>query len=143
MLDEPLRKVLNPEKLLTAAPETAVHVAAKRMAESKAGAIVVVEGERPVGIFTERDAVFRVMAEERDPATTLLSEVMTPQPKCLAPDDSLGYAMVMMHEGGFRHIPVVEDSRVIGIISARKALDPDLEEFESEAERRRRFRSKA
>jgi len=143
VLDEPLRRLLDPAKLLTASPETTVHFAARRMAESNASAVLVVEDHRPVGIFTERDAVFRVIAEGRDPAATLLSEVMTPQPKCLAPDDSFGYAMVMMHEGGFRHVPVAEDGRVMGIVSARKALDPDVEEFESEAERRRGFRRKA
>jgi CBS domain-containing protein len=116
-----------------------VSAIAKRMARKKVGAVLVVEGKRLVGIFTERDATFRVIARGRDPRKTTLGDVMTREPKTVAPQESFGYALHVMHENGFRHLPVVESGEVVGIVSARSALDPDLEEFVSEAQRRQYF----
>ena len=104
---------------------------------------MVVEDKRLVGIFTERDAVFRVIARGRDVQTTRLADVMTSAPKSVTPDESFGYALLMMHENGFRHVPVIENGEPIGIVSARNALDPELEEFESEAQRRKSIRRHA
>jgi CBS domain-containing protein len=131
------------KRVLIAQPETTVSAAAKLMARKKVSAVMVVENGRLVGIFTERDAVYRVMAKERDARTTSLAEVMTPDPITVTPDESFGYAMLMMYEHGFRHAPVIEDSRPVGMISARKALDPDLEEFVAEAQRRKHIRRHA
>ena len=97
---------------------------------------MVVADQKLVGIFTERDVVIRVIAQGRDVLTTPLAEVMTSNPITVAPDKSFGYALLVMHENGFRHLPVMEDGKLIGIVSARNALDPDLEEFVSEAQRR-------
>jgi CBS domain-containing protein len=143
MFGLPIRSVLEPRKLVVAAPQASVADAATLMKQEKVGAVLVVENERLVGIFTERDAVYRVMAEARDPSRTLLREVMTPDPKTVDPDDSFGYALLLMHENGFRHAPVIENGRPVGVISARHALDPDLEEFAAEAERRKSIRKRA
>lgn len=143
MFDTAVRHVLEPRKLVTAAPGASVLEAATLMASHAVGAVLVVADERLVGIFTERDAVCRVMAPGRDPAATTLAEVMTPEPKTVAPDETFGYALLLMHDNGFRHAPVVEDGRPVGVVSARHALDPDLEEFAAEAERRRRIRRRA
>lgn len=143
MFDTAVRHVLEPRKLVTAAPGASVLEAATLMASHAVGAVLVVADERLVGIFTERDAVCRVMAPGRDPAATTLAEVMTPDPKTVAPDETFGYALLLMHDNGFRHAPVVEDGRPVGVVSARHALDPDLEEFAAEAERRRRIRRRA
>ena len=113
------------------------------MKEGKVGALLVVEKGVLIGIFTERDAVFRVMADGLDPDSTLLRDVMTPDPTTVAPDETFGYALLLMHENGFRHVPVVENGRPVGVVSARHALDPDLEEFTAEAERRKAIRRKA
>ncbi len=141
MFSEPVGKVMERTKLLTASPETTVREAARLMAERKVGAVLVI-GDRDdlVGIFTERDAVFRVMAPGRDPQATRLAEVMTPSPQTVDPRKSLGYALLLMQENGFRHVPVVEDGKVLGIVSARSALDPDMEEFAAESQRREQFR---
>jgi CBS domain-containing protein len=143
MLALPIRSVVEPRKLVVADPQTSVGEAARMMKEGKVGAVLVVEGGRLVGIFTERDAVYRVMAPGREPDATPLAEVMTPEPKTVAPDESFGYALLLMHEHGFRHAPVVEDGRPVGVVSARHALDPDLEEFTAEAERRKHIRRRA
>jgi CBS domain-containing protein len=140
MFGLPIRSVMKRKKVLIAAPETTVSKASKRMAKRKVSAVMVVENGVLVGIFTERDAVHRVIAEERDPHSTRLAEVMTRQPIIVAPCESFGYAQLLMHEHGFRHIPVVEHGRPVGIVSARNALDPELEEFESEAQRRKHIR---
>ena len=140
MYSQRIRSVLEAKKLLTAPPDATVEDAAKLMAKKKAGAVVVVEGTRLVGIFTERDAVFRVMAAGKDPKATRLADVMTREPFTAGPNELFGRALHLMHEHGFRHLPVVENGEPIGIVSARSALDPDLEEFVSEARRRTSLR---
>ena len=140
MFSQRIRSVMEPKKLLVATPQTTVSNAAKLMAKKNVGAVLVVENERLVGIFTERDVVFRVIAEGRDSHTTLLADVMTAAPHTVSPDKSFGYALLLMHENGFRHVPVVEEDKLIGIVSARNALDPDLEEFVAEAQRRKHIR---
>ena len=143
MLSLPIGSLIEPRKLVVASPDTKVSDAAALMQEGKVGAVLVVEDGRLAGIFTERDAVYRVMAAGRDPLTTLLKDVMTPDPLTVAPEETFGYALLLMHEKGFRHAPVVVDGRPIGVVSARHALDPDLEEFAAEAERRRHIRRRA
>jgi len=83
--------------------------------------------------------VFRVIAQGRDARTTRLSEVMTIGPQVVDPEKSFGYALLLMHENGFRHLPVVENEKLLGIVSARNALDPDLEEFVAESQRRKQI----
>ena len=140
MFSQRIRHVMERKKILTAPPATTVSQAAKLMAKKNVGAVMVVEEERLIGIFTERDAVFRVMAQGLDAKTTILADVMTRAPKTVDPDKSFGFALLMMHENGFRHVPVIEDGKPIGIVSARNALDPDMEEFVSEAQRRKHIR---
>ncbi|MGP1678927.1 MAG: CBS domain-containing protein [Burkholderiales bacterium] len=140
MFSQRIRTVMERKKLLTAAPQTTVSQAAKLMAKKNVGAVMVVEDERLVGIFTERDAVFRVIAQGRDTLTTMLADVMTTEPQTVDPGKSFGSALLMMYENGFRHVPVVEEGKVIGIVSSRNALDPDLEEFVAEAQRRKHIR---
>jgi CBS domain-containing protein len=142
MFDESVRNVMEPRKFLTAAPETFVREAAKRMAARNVGAILIVEDGRLIGIFTERDLLVRVVAPGLDALATRLADVMTRAPQTIDPDDTLGYALLMMHKKGFRHLPVVQEGRPIGIVSSRSAMDPDLEEFVSESNRRKRIAAK-
>ena len=139
MFNQSIGSVLDPKKFLLAAPDTSVSKAAKMMVMRKVSAVMIAKGARLVGIFTERDAV-RVIATGRDVDATVLSEVMTPDPKTVSPDETIGYAMLLMHENGVRHAPVVENGRPVGIVSARNALDPELEEFASDEQRRRNIR---
>jgi CBS domain-containing protein len=143
MFGLPIGSVMERKKVLMAPPETSVAAAAKLMAKKKVSAVLVVDGGRLVGIFTERDAVYRVIAKGRDPSSTTLADVMTPDPNTVTPKESFGYAMLLMHEHGFRHAPVIENDRPVGIVSARNALDPELEEFEAEARRRKCIRRHA
>jgi CBS domain-containing protein len=140
MYDQPVKRVMDAAKLLTAPPETTVVEAAKLMASRNAGAVLVVASGLLVGIFTERDVVFRVVAKGLDAAATTIGETMTPDPKTVGPEKSFGYALLLMQENGFRHVPVVEAGKAVGIVSSRSALDPDMEEFVAEAARRESFR---
>jgi len=139
MFSEPVRYVMERKKLLITPPDTTISAAAALMARRKVGAVMVVENEKLVGIFTERDAVFRVLARRLDPNHTTVAEVMTPSPQTVDPDKTFGYVLLLMHEQGFRHMPVVDNGRIVGIASARNALDPDLEEFVSESQRRKQL----
>lgn len=137
MFSQRIKSVMERRKTLIASPDTSVSKAAKLMAKKNVGAVMVVEDKRLVGIFTERDAVFRVMAQGRDAQATKLADVMTTAPRTVGPNESFGHALLMMHENGFRHVPVIEDGQPIGIVSSRNALDPELEEFVAEAQRRK------
>ena len=136
MFSQRIRSVMKRKKILMAPPETTVSKAAQLMASKNVGAVMVVENERLVGIFTERDAVCRVMARGWDAQTTRLADVMTTAPLTVDPDKSFGHALLIMQENGFRHVPVIENGKPVGIVSARNALDPEMEEFVSEAQRR-------
>jgi CBS domain-containing protein len=111
------------------AADTTVTEAARRMKEGNTGAAMVLEGTRLAGIFTERDALFRVLAQAKDPLKTPVSAVMTRDPLTIHPDKPFDEALRMMHEGRFRNVPVVEHGRPLGMVSVRDALDPELAEL--------------
>jgi CBS domain-containing protein len=136
MFSQRIKNVMEHKNILIAVPETTVSQAAKLMAHKKMSAMLVVSDDLLVGIFTERDAVFRVIARGLDVHTTRLADVMTPSPQTVDPDQTFGYALLLMHENGFRHVPVVVNGRPVGLVTSRSALDPDLEEFVSEERRR-------
>ncbi len=139
MPQRPISSVIAKRDIVTAPASTTVREAARQMKQQRVGALIIVENGKLVGIFTERDALFRVLADGRDPKAVKLSEVMTAHPQTVDAAKPVGYALLMMYEGGFRHVPVVKDGRPIGMISARDALGPELQEFESEIERRKRI----
>jgi len=127
-----VRDVIAGQKPFSAPGNTTIATAARLMKKHNVGALMIVEHGRLAGIFTERDVVFRVVAESLDPTTTHVAQVMTTKPKTIGPDKALGHALLMMFDGGFRHVPVVEHGKPLGMISARDALGPDLQEFEGE-----------
>ncbi|MDE2371345.1 MAG: CBS domain-containing protein [Burkholderiales bacterium] len=137
MFSQLVRRVMEQEPMLTAPPQSTVAQAARQMAGSATGALMVVDADdRLVGIFTERDALFRVLALGRDPHSTKLAEVMTPGPVTVSPEATFGYALQVMHDRRCHHLPVVDGDQLIGIVSSRDAMDPELEEFVCEAQRR-------
>jgi len=129
MQNRTIRDIIHDQELLTAAADMPVADAARHMRQRHVGAIVVVKHGRLVGIFTERDALFRVVAAGLDPTTTTVADVMTKNPASLGPDQPFAAALHLMHEGQFRHVPIVEDGQPIGMVSSRDALGPELEDF--------------
>jgi CBS domain-containing protein len=131
-----IRDVIERQPILTATGDISVREATRRMVNAHVGSIMITEGDRIAGIFTERDALVRVLAKAVDPETTRVDAVMTPNPQTVEADVPLGHALHLMYEGGFRHVPVVEDGRPVGMISARDALGPELAAFEDELQQR-------
>ena len=131
-----IQKIITGKPLVTAAPGMTVTEAAQVMSKARVGAVLVVENDSLAGIFTERDALTRVLAKGLDPATTPLSAVMTAKPITISPALPLGHALHMMYDGGFRHVPVVDKGRPVGMVSARDALGDEQCNFERELIRR-------
>ncbi|MEB2837268.1 MAG: CBS domain-containing protein [Desulfurococcales archaeon] len=115
-----VRDVMTPNPV-TMPPTATVEEAVKLMAERDIGSILVVdESGRLAGIFTERDAVKRVLAQGRDPRSTRLSEVMTPNPITIDVDSPVEDAVRLMERKRIRHLPVVDrEGRLVGIVSLR------------------------
>lgn len=109
--------------------------AARRMVEARVGALLVVDGERLLGIFTERDALARVLAKGADPARLTLAEVMTPKPITIGAERLLAHALILMHENGCRHMPVLDGGRVAGVVSMRDALGSEMTELDGHLDR--------
>ena len=104
---------------LTLPPEATVAEACRRMAADQVGAVVVAgPGQALRGIFTARDAVYRVLSEGRDARATPLGTVMTRNPATMRPDQTAVDALRLMSDGGFRHVPVVDGARIVGVVSA-------------------------
>ena len=119
----PLERTIIPDVIkvqqIISLPKRATVREAVQVAERRIGAIPIVERGRLVGIFTERDVVFKVVAAGFDPANTILLEVMTREPETLSPSDTVRDALDKMNAGHFRHLPVIAEHRLVGIISVR------------------------
>ena len=124
-----IRMIIEDQEPLTAPAKMTVGEAARLMKQNQFGAVMVVENGKLAGIFTERDALFRVIAEGLDASVIRLAAVMTPNPETIHPDKPLVDALNLMHVSGFRHVPVVEEGRPIGMVSARDAFGEELENF--------------
>ena len=117
--------------LVSGTTEMTVRAACRVMAEKKIGALLIVENSRIAGIFTERDALNKVLAGGLDPDSTQVSQVMVRDPQTIRADKPLGYALQFMADGGFRHVPVVDgDGAPLGMVSARDALGNDMVQLE-------------
>ena len=124
--------ILAGERIVSLPPSASVRDASQLMAKEHVGAVLVTEGERLAGIFTERDALSRVLAQHMDPETTSLSQVMTRNPLTVRRDAAAIEALRVMRDGGFRHLPVVEQGRVVGVVSLRDFFGAELAEIEDE-----------
>jgi CBS domain-containing protein len=130
MPNRPVGEIMRKQRVVKATERTTVGEAARLMKAAGVGAILVLRKDHLVGIFTERDVLTRVVAEGRDPAHTPLADVMTPNPQSLSPDKPFGHALILMREHGYRHVPVVDHGRAVGVVSMRDALPPELDELE-------------
>lgn len=129
MTQRTVKQIIEGQEPVTAAADTIVSEAARLMKQHNIGALMVVAGDKLAGIFTERDGLFRVLAQGLNGETTPLGSVMTANPQTISSDANFTTALQMMHDGRYRHLPVVDDGRVIGVVSVRDALGPELEAF--------------
>ena len=136
MYGQRIKEVMERERMLTAAPHTSVADAARMMAEQTVSAVLVLDGPRLAGIFTERDVLVRVVGERRDPATLRVREVMTTKLFTVEPTTTVEQALALMSKVPCRHLPVVEDGRLLRMVSARNALGLEIHQFEKELKER-------
>lgn len=110
-------------------PEQTVAEAVQLMRQEKVGCVLVCAGNRLLGIFTERDLMRRVLAENQ-PLTQPVAQYMTPDPVAVHPKDPIGKAVRRMEEGGYRHLPVVDEAgRAIGVLSVKRIVHYLVEHF--------------
>lgn len=101
----------------TISPDATVLDALKLMAEHDIGALLVVEDDRVVGIFSERDYARKLILHGKSSMNTRVNEIMTSEVFCVSPDLSVGKCMALMTEKRIRHLPVLENDRLAGIVS--------------------------
>jgi CBS domain-containing protein len=106
------------QTVLTAREGTTIAEAASLMAQRRVGSAIVMEGERLLGIFTERDIV-RALSQDSAATLQAIGHWMTRGPQTVSPDVTVEEALQRMIEGNFRHLPVVQDGRLVGMLSMR------------------------
>jgi len=128
-----IRHIMHAEDIAILPPSASVYAAATVMKRRRQCGVLVMTNEHLEGILTEQDVVRRVVAEQRDPGTVTLADVMTGNPDTITPDDLALTGLQMMEDGCYRHLPVTENGRVIGLSS--RVDFPGEEQPELEAER--------
>jgi CBS domain-containing protein len=123
----------------TVTSDRTVAEAAALMADKKIGAVPVVEGDRLVGIFSERDLLVRVVAAGKDPERTAVAAVMTRDIALGAAGDTYQDALRKMKQVGCRHLPVVEGGRLVGMVSLRDLLMADVTQKSDEIQWMREY----
>jgi CBS domain-containing protein len=108
-------------RLVSVSPDETAHAAVTKMLEGGVGSVVVCEQSRLVGIFTERD-VLRLVGENVDLGTVKVEDVMTTEVHCISPDDDVFAAARLMADRKIRHLPVVENGNILGVVGIRDAM---------------------
>lgn len=114
-------------------PNWSVRTAAEEMSEKNIGAVAVVESGHLAGIFSERDIMSRVVARGLNPEKTSVHDVMSKELVVAAPQEDVDSALQKMHSIGARHLPVVEEGKLVGMISIRDLLEVDDEQQRARA----------
>jgi CBS domain-containing protein len=136
MSERTVFKSMSQKHVVSLGPQANIHEAACLMTSVNCTSVLVMDPPDTLqGIVTERDLVTRVLAKGRDPQTTRLAEVMTPNPLCVPPEMPVADAVLIMIERGFRHLPIVGPAaKVLGVFSVRDALPPEINSALSLAE---------
>ena len=128
--------IIENQELFTLSPSDSVRDAVRVMAERKIGAVLIKRDDQLAGIFTERDVLTRIVDAGLDANTTKLAEVMTVDPDTLAPSDRAVDALMKMSSRGYRHLPVVDEGQLVGIVSIRDIFGAVQKELESDLAQR-------
>ena len=131
MTNRSLQFIVKDQDPLTLSSTETVQHACQRMWERRVGAVMVVDAGHLVGIFTGRDAV-RTLAEGRSPVDTSLATAMTPNPDTISPAETAIDALRRMGDCGYRHLPVVDGDKVVGIVSRGDFQGLELDKLEGE-----------
>ena len=133
-----LKDLLAREPRIVSVPPTATVLdAVKAMAEANCGSTIVMDGERPAGIFTERDLMKRVLLQDRDVDQVQVAVVMTTDLVVAKPGDSVGTAILLMDKHHIRHLPVMDEGgTVLGVLSIRDLIREEVKEMRDYIARR-------
>jgi len=134
-----ISQILADRDLYSVERSQTVFEVASRMAALHVGAILVLEGGSLCGIFSERDLMLRVVLAGRDPRTVPVGEVMTPNPTSVDESAPAEEAMEIMHQNNCRHLPVLRQGQVAGMVSMRDLMRLELEDKTSELEHMRSY----
>ena len=127
-----LALIVKDQNPLTLTASQTVQRACQRMCERRVGAVLVTDAHQNlVGIFTGRDAV-RALAEGKNPAETTLATAMTRNPDTIAPERTAIEALRAMGDGGYRHLPIVRDGKILGVVSRGDFKGFELDHLEKE-----------
>lgn len=124
---------LRPREVISVAPQASVRDVLQLLVDKYVGCVVVVENDRPVGIFSERDALMRIGPDAAELGDRPISEFMTSTPTTLEATDKIAFALQKMAGGGYRHLPITQDGRLVGIVSVRDFLRYTTEHLLSQA----------
>jgi CBS domain-containing protein len=130
-----LRDIVKDRKVYSVDASRTVLDAARFMMEHNIGALPVVRNGELAGIISERDIMNRVVAVGRTPGTTIVSEVMTANPRAVPVDETVEECLFIMREFGFRHLPIVDGKELKGLVSLRDILMRRAAELEHQAQR--------
>jgi len=130
-----LRELVKDRKIYSIDAGQTVLEAARFMMEQNIGALPVLRNGELAGIFSERDIMNRVVAVGRQPGYTAVSEVMTANPRAVNLDETIEECLFIMHEFGFRHLPIVEGKELKGLVSLRDVVMHQAAELERQARR--------
>ncbi|MCC7083219.1 MAG: CBS domain-containing protein [Burkholderiales bacterium] len=132
MTNRSIAYIVKDQNPVTLQSDDTVQHACQRMWKRRVGAALVIDAKGALcGIFTGRDAV-RALGEAKDPAHTRLSDAMTPKPRTIEPERTAIDALRLMSDCGFRHLPVVKDSKIVGIVSRGDFKGMELDRLEDE-----------
>ena len=134
-----IRQLLKDREIYSVESSQTVFDVARFMVERNIGAVPVLDRGKLVGIFSERDIMKRVLAEGKDPKQAKVSDVMTPDPLVVTADESFEKCMLLMKQRGFRHLPIVEEQKLIGLLSLRDLLLHEVDEKDGEVRMMRAY----
>jgi CBS domain-containing protein len=127
MAERTVFQSISRKHVISLGPQASVRDAACVMTRANCGSVLIMEPpDVLLGILTERDLMTRVLAKGVDPERTMAREVMTPNPICVPPETLVSDAVVLMLERGFRHLPLVSGTKILGVFSVRDALPREI-----------------
>ena len=132
MLHRTIEQIMRGQRLCILPPEATVSEAADAMAQRHVAAVLVMVDDALQGIFTERDVIVRVLAARRDPTQTRLADVMSQHPVTLESTATVRQALAEMHDNRLRHLPIVRDGKVAGVVSMRDFVGDEIAELDRE-----------
>ena len=139
IIQDLFEKVLINQRLVIIDQKSSAYDAAVSMLKNKCGALLVCEVDTLVGIVTERDITFKVVPKNLDPKITQVSKIMTKEVETISPKKTTVEAIHVMRSKGFRHLPVIEKKKIVGILSMRDLYDYANNELQDSLKKHQEF----